>query len=87
MKTQQEARQIRDLAVRFVGKHEAGAHNGRACITERLNLVAYLCHSLAIGQGHLQQLSQEIAEYDQRCPCPLPEFEQEPCLGRGEGDR
>lgn len=61
------AASIRDSALTLASIHEQAAHGGAICWKERIGLIAYLCHCLAVRGPALLDVIHDLAEYDAHC--------------------
>jgi hypothetical protein len=59
------------MVIESIEIHEQDAIGGRhICWTERLNAIAFLCHSLGLGADRLRDLPSMVAQYEARCKDP-----------------
>jgi hypothetical protein len=49
----EDVREIRDLLVQFIERHEAVMHGGAVCVNERVNTIAFLGHCLGLDAAGL----------------------------------
>lgn len=55
----------RDLILGVIQKHERSEHQtAGVCMTERINAVAFIAHSLRVTPLHLFQVNDRLAEYE-----------------------
>ena len=57
---------IASQVILFSEIHEKKDHGGEPCLDERINLMAFLCHSLGIKVHHIDQLAQRLEGYETR---------------------
>jgi len=57
-----EMKRFRKRLVEVFREHERQEHGGQMC-RDRLSVVAFFCHSLAIGPEHLAELRSKLEDY------------------------
>ena len=58
---------LRDRAFEVLAQHEQKEHGGAACLAERINLIAWLCHCLGISadvaSSHIFAVFHRLQQY------------------------
>lgn len=65
--SQPQMQEIRDMLHGLVENHELIDHAGEVCAERRLDVIAYLAHTLGIGSRHKEILARMLDAYDARC--------------------
>jgi hypothetical protein len=57
---------VRDELVAISEAHEEAHHDGQPCLANRVDLVAFLAHSLGMTLPHLELVAVNLLEYEVR---------------------
>lgn len=58
--------QARTALLNAMRVHEEADHKGEPCINERVNSIAWFCHSLLLRKENVAQIGEILADYDER---------------------
>lgn len=58
--------ELRAQVLRTIDAHEKEAHGGEVCKLERVNLVAFICHSLLLEASDFPAIAHALSTYDER---------------------
>jgi len=59
---------VRDQFLTALEFHEREDHAGEPCAANRLSALAYLAHSLGMGEEHLCHFAKLLEKYNRDCP-------------------
>ncbi len=63
-KYKEEIYELRAQVLKTIGAHESAEHGGEVCKLERVNLVAFICHSLQLTPEDFDAIKFALASYD-----------------------
>lgn len=58
----------RDMVLEYIKDHEAENHDGGRCSNNRIGLMGYFGHCLALTEDERHMIADAIQVYDERCP-------------------
>jgi hypothetical protein len=62
-----DGRELSALARRLARQHDQENHGGNVCRLERVNLTAYVAHSLGLGPDDMLLATTLLADYEEQC--------------------
>lgn len=55
--------ELRTQVLESCRMHELLSHDGETCMPERINLIAWLCHSIGVRSSDFGELAERLTEY------------------------